>query len=288
MHNWIQFIKERFSPSQYFFLISTFVLSNMLFVNNSYLSYDFIFCFFKLFVLFSMFFFRMRLFDEIKDYALDKIINPSRPLPRNLLTINNVKISIMILIIVELIIAGTFGWKGLLVYIFPVFYSLLMYEEFFISEYLRPHLTTYAITHTIVVVFMGSVMMFLYSRGIYNRSPITTFNFLLSHWFIFNLFEFARKTFDKGEERDKVDSYSKVFGLKGAYLLSWSQVLLSVTMLYFTFNISSWYIFALIGIIYSLVIILLLLEVIKSARTFRLISTIYLAIYFIIMVGVQC
>ena len=49
----------------------------------------------------------------------------------------------------------------------------------------------------------------------------------LMYWCIFNLFEFARKTFAPSEERQGVESYSSLFGIAGAVILSISQALVA-------------------------------------------------------------
>lgn len=230
----------------------------------------------------------MRLFDEIKDYALDVVINPMRPLPRKLLSVSNVKFVILLSIIMELIIAATFGWFSLLIYLIPLFYSILMYEEFFISDFLRPKLTTYAVSHTIVVTLMSLSMMAMCKGNLIFLELELILPYVLSHWFIFNLFEFARKTFNAEEERAQVDSYSKIFTLKGAYGLSLTQVVLSLVMLYYSLELKSWYIMMSAALIYFVLILLFLLNVFNHAKHFRTISTIFLATYYILLVGVLC
>lgn len=283
MGKWITFTKERFKPKEYVPLIALFVTANYLFAVRlsggqfelSPLALLFIF-------LASLsFFFRMRLFDEIKDYEIDLKLNPLRPLARGLLTVREVKRTILGIIVLELILIGNLGTAPFFLYLFALFYSLLMYEEFFIGDWLRPHLTTYAVSHTIVVAFLSlAIISCVLGFTALNFSP-NIFLFCLSHWCIFNLFEFARKTFDPSEERPNVPSYSNIFGLKGAYLLSASQVMVSGVALYFTTEVEPSWVFVLIGIGFCFLCAFLL----KRVSTFRFVSTLYMVVYFLILIA---
>jgi 4-hydroxybenzoate polyprenyltransferase len=280
---WILFSRERFRPFEYLPLIILYVGVNYLFSRAlSGLELPAI-PLIIMGILGMSFFFRMRLFDEIKDYDVDLVINPARPLARGLITVPEVKRGILVLIILELLLAGTLGILTFLLYILAVFYTLLMYEEFFIGDWLRPRLTTYAVSHTIVVSLLGLALISA-NLGMMTFKSLAIPVFLLSHWFIFNLFEFARKTFDPSEERRDVASYSKIFSLKGAYLLSASQVLLALICLFqlralfpvrWLLVLATFYILALVPMVFNLRNF--------SAKSFRKLSTLYMALHYLIL-----
>lgn len=282
MGKWITFTKERFKPAEYIPLIAMFVAANYLFsvklsgggFELSPLALSFIF------LSTLCFFFRMRLFDEIKDYEVDLRINPHRPLARGLITVREVKRTILGIMILELILMGNLGTVPFFLYLFAMFYSLLMYEEFFIGDWLRPHLTTYAVSHTVVVAFLSfAIISTVLGFTALNFSP-NIFLFCFSHWCIFNLFEFARKTFASSEERPNVPSYSNIFSLKRAYVLSASQVLLSAIALYFTSEVHpSWSFMLLAGLFCVLSAGLL-----KKVSAFRFLATLYMVIYFLMLI----
>ncbi len=281
MGKWITFTKERFKPSQYIPLILLLVSANYLFAKK--LSGGSILPPLGLIfvgVATLCFFFRMRLFDEVKDYEVDLNINPHRPLARGLISIREVKRTILGLIVFELVLMSNLGVVPFFLYLFALFYSLLMYEEFFIGDWLRPHLTTYAVTHTIVVGFLSYAI--LSSVLTYTALNFSWNVFLLcfSHWCIFNLFEFARKTFAQNEERENVASYSNIFGLKGAYLLSASQVVLSALALYFVSELNHKILFISGAVAYCVVAMFLT----KRVSAFRNLSTLYLVLYFIFLI----
>ncbi len=285
MGKWLTFTKERFKPLEYFPLIILFVGVNYLFSKNlSGLELGLL-PVFLLGLATVLFFFRMRMFDEIKDYEVDLVINPTRPLARGLLKFPEVKFAILISIILEisLVLFATSDLLPSLIYVFAVFYSLLMYEEFFIGDWLRPRLTTYAMSHTIVVAFLGLALISANLGMMTFQSPAIPV-FLLSHWFIFNLFEFARKTFDPGDEKKNVPSYSKIFTQKGAYLLSASQVLLSLVLLFQLRQLFQVRWLLVIATLYVLALIPMIFQPKKfTAKSFRSLSTIYMGLHFIVL-----
>lgn len=230
MRNWLILIKERFNPGSYLPMIFLFTLANGLYLakaaNYTFSTGRFI-C---VLLLMLSFFFRMRCFDEIKDYEVDLKVNPLRPLARGILSVTQVKTGLFWMILFEVILAANLGLWPFLIHALAVGYSLLMYEEFFVGERLRPHLTTYAVTHTFVSVLLGvSAATAIIAFNPQKLQP-TDISFFLANWCFFNLFEFARKTFAPTEERPNVPSYSNLFTPKGAWVLSWSQVIIGVLL----------------------------------------------------------
>ncbi len=218
---WKALISERFPQTSYGPLIVVFALANASFgARPSDLAPTSLV--WALLLSLSMFL-RLRLFDELKVFALDRVINPTRPLARGALSNDEVKVGIFFLIVCEALLFIFIAPQNLHFWLAALAYSLLMYNEFFLSKFLAPLLTTYAVSHTFVSTLMGAAIWSLL------RSENMSFNpqmlpFFLGNWFLFNLFEFARKSFSPSEERDNVASYTKVFGIKGAALLSFSQV----------------------------------------------------------------
>ena len=94
-----------------------------------------------------------------------------------------------------------------------------MYNEFFIREFIRPLLTTYALTHTIVCSMLSMALFSAMGGTLPWQLASELLLFSLSCWFTFNIFEFGRKTFAGCEERAHVDSYSQVWGRGGAVVL---------------------------------------------------------------------
>jgi 4-hydroxybenzoate polyprenyltransferase len=103
------------------------------------------------------------------------------------------------------------------------------------------------------------------------------------NWALFNLFEFARKTFAPDEERPHVESYSSLFGVLGAVLLSLSQVAIALLVLY-KMPLNGFPIQAVAALIPVFAgAYLVLSKSIKSAKAFRGITGAYLLIFYIIL-----
>ncbi len=182
-------------------------------------------------VLALSFFFRLRCFDEIKDYATDLGVNASRPLPRGILTLGQVKAAIAAKTVLELALAAIFGWQVLVSHLIAVGYSFLMYREFFIGRFLRPLLTTYAVTHTAVSILLGYSLASLATGIVLWRLPSVVLIFGLANWMLFNVFEFAQEL-GAEEEKANVDSYSSLFGTWGAAGMTISQVAVAMVILW--------------------------------------------------------
>lgn len=172
-----------------------------------------------------LYFFRLRCFDEIKDYEVDRRDNPDRPLARGLVTHRQLGGAIGAALVLELSLAAwLFGTTGLLIHGAAQAYSLLMFREFFIGGWLRPRLTIYAVTHTFSAALLGASLGMVHAQIAPRELTGRFCGALFFNWCLFNLFEFARKTWAPDEERPKVDSYSRRFGVPGAVLLAGTQV----------------------------------------------------------------
>lgn len=282
MGNWWILIKERFSPASYVPMIFLFSWANGLFFSST-LGLEWNWGRFTcVFLLMLSFFFRMRLFDEIKDYEVDLKVNPTRPLARGILTVRQVKVALLFLIIFEIGLASTLGVYSLLIHAAAMGYSLLMYEEFFIGDALRPHLTTYAVTHTFVSVLLG-LSSGVAMTGV-NPQEITLplWIFIFMNWAFFNLFEFARKTFASSEERPHVPSYSNIFTDKGALALSLSQAVLGVGVVYYLQPHWIWLVSLSAYVILSLIYIIK--KTAPAAQFFRAISGVYLLLHYALVI----
>jgi 4-hydroxybenzoate polyprenyltransferase len=179
----------------------------------------------------GLFFFKLRLYDEIKDYEFDLRFNPQRPLARGLVKHRELYLFIGTCIAVELATFALLGPGALLAMTAAIAYSLLMFKEFFISGLLRPRMTLYAVSHTAVSALL-TIALLSGIRGLAPWAlPTSDALFALNSWALFSLFEFGRKTFTAAEERQYIGSYSKSFGRFGAVILAASMALTSYLLL---------------------------------------------------------
>ena len=287
---WLVFINERFPIVEHCVSIFFLTLANSAVACAISGSIFYIYNFCIAYLVCLLFFFRLRCFDEIKDYATDKLVTPGRPLARGVLSVGNVKTMFAAVTLVELALVSLLGRNALLVHSAAVAYSYLMYKEFFIGKYLSPHLTTYAITHTFVSVLVAYSIFAQMTGAAVQEFNSALFVFGLATWSIFNLFEFGRKTFSPDEERKNVATYTTTFGIPGAILLSLSQIAASVAVIFYLYHGDT--IFALSDIYYYFIaasipfaagMLFLGWKTRRSARLFRASCAVYLVGFYALL-----
>ncbi len=217
---WWQFLKERHEPFGITLMVGAFFAASafMAFQPGVHAPP----CWKRLsagFALVWLIFLHMRLFDEVKDYQFDRDFNPDRPLSRGLISVGEFSAMTLVCLLAEMFLAGIMAWPMFPAYVTVLCFTLLMRMEFFVGDWLRPKLELYAITHTfsaaLISLLIHTVVCFSDAAAA-DRGMLL---FALGNWFVFNVFEFGRKTFAVEEERDGVDSYS-------ARLRPWGAVLL--------------------------------------------------------------
>lgn len=209
------FIQERFEPISHFMMIFVFWWAHQLLAQGR----GDVFSSVLIFLGISLFFLKLRFYDEIKDYETDKIINPDRPLARGLITIKETKGFIFVCLVLIVLCFALVSVKSLVAIVLTLIYGLLMYHEFFISKLIRPHLTTYATSHTVVTFFLSVSIICAYRDQYPWQLTPMHYSFALMSWLLFNVFELGRKTYQASEEREGVDTYSKIWTRPGAVAL---------------------------------------------------------------------
>lgn len=168
------------------------------------------------------FFFRLRVFDELKDYEIDVINHPQRVLQSGKINLITLKFLAFLGLLLELVWVYKVGKPALVTWLIALIYSLLMRYEFFIPRLLKKNLLVYAITHMLIMPLI--IFWIWVSRySFFNVNPVLIYLLILSLLSGF-AFEIARKTHSIDAERDTVDSYSKQLGLKNAQYLIISLV----------------------------------------------------------------
>lgn len=156
------------------------------------------------------FFFRLRVFDEIKDYQIDVINHSQRVLQSGKVTIQQLIIISALLSMVEIGWSIWCGTATLFCWILAVGYSILMRYEFFIGYFLKTRLFVYASTHMLV---MPLIILWIWSAFYKGELHHKAF-YLLAALSLFGgfSFEIARKIHSPSAEKTTVDSYSKSLG----------------------------------------------------------------------------
>lgn len=166
------------------------------------------------------FFLLLRIFDEHKDYELDCQNHPQRVLQSGLITLNHLKIVGAVIIVLEVAYAlfldqglgmTLIAWAAMFIW------TCLMGKEFFIAEWLIRHLTWYAVSHMLV---MPLIVWWLANMAMPDAPLTPALQALMSLAFISGFcFEITRKTKAPDEERDSIESYSRIFGTQGSAMV---------------------------------------------------------------------
>lgn len=162
-------------------------------------------------VLFLLFFFRLRLFDEIKDYETDVKWRPERIVARGDVSLADIRQWLGITVLAELLILMWMPGPVQFWYLVAAAWSVLMYFEFFIPKWLERHFVIYGLTHVMVMAPLALAM-----RGLWlpQSGPA-----LQQDWALMlgitgagYLFEIGRKLRRPEEEQQGVDTYSGKLG----------------------------------------------------------------------------
>ena len=286
---WWQFLRERHQPFSITLMVAIFFAAVALVAYQPGV-HDAP-CWTRLgvgFVIVWLIFLHMRLFDEVKDYDVDREHNPERPLARGLISVSEFSAMTMVCLAVEIALAGAMRWPMLPAYMMVLCFTLLMRMEFFVGDWMRPQLELYAITHTfsaaMISMLIHSIVCFTDAAG----ADSAMLAYALGNWFVFNVFEFGRKTFAVEEERAGVESYSNRLKPIGAVLLLLVNIALAYGAFYYVATtkfaaVADWRLLGPAAAVSLLVAVIGLLyaskPVLANAKLYRGIVTFYLLAY---------
>ena len=163
------------------------------------------------------FFLMLRIFDEHKDYDLDRQNFPERVLSRGLITLRHLKVAGALAIAAQIGVSLWFdgGFGIVTLQWLAVFgWSLLMLREFFVAEWLRKRLVLYALSHMLIMP-LAELWMARMGAGPHDL-PLTVLMISALSFTSGMSFEIARKLKAPEDERETVDSYTKILGVPGA------------------------------------------------------------------------
>jgi hypothetical protein len=216
---WFTFLRERHEPVSISLMVAAFFAANGLLAAHGAGANPSWPRILGGYAVIWLIFLHMRMFDEVKDYAVDREHNPERPLARGLIELGEFGVMTLVVLLSELTIAANLGWGPFVTYIMVLCFTLMMRMEFFVGDWMRPKLELYAVTHTFSATMMGLFIAAAVTGQQPALLPLPVLQFALGNWFVFNVFEFGRKTFGREEERPGVDSYSQRLRPIGAVLL---------------------------------------------------------------------
>lgn len=289
LNKWVTFFHERFEPVSHFIMIGLFVYAHFLVAKANHDVHVASHLIIYIGLGTAVFFMKLRLYDEIKDFEVDVEKNPTRPLPRGLLQHLDLKKAIELCIILEIIFFTSCGIKALSSILLAIGYSLFMYKEFFIPHLIRPHLTTYATSHTVVTFFLSITIFSALSQSTIVHMDRDFYLFSAMSWLLFNIFELGRKIYQPCEEREGVPTYSNVWGKFGAVMLVMIQALAaSYLVLHITtvqYTIMTNLLMIQLGLLGVVSFIYLIGKKELTGKIFRLYSSVYILLVYVSIIG---
>lgn len=206
-----QYQWERF-PIVVVMLTSITVLGSTAAVTSKFLGWRHLVTGFIILVLFPL---HMRLFDELKDYEHDRKYYPQRPIPRGLISLEELKKILWIIITIEVFINLFWGVDILVALLVALGYSALAAKEFFISEWLRTHFFTYLVMHQLQLAFVLPYIYILFAAEVNLNNHLIVAHFFMVSLLLF-LLEWVRKMRREEDEVASRDTYSARLGRVGA------------------------------------------------------------------------
>jgi 4-hydroxybenzoate polyprenyltransferase len=201
----------------------------------------------------------LRLLDEHKDYEQDLKAHPERMLSQGIIKLSELRVILYIVLIIEIVLNILFGIQQLLLLGAMILYSLIMFKEFFVSQFLNRHMGLYLLTHQLIVILF---VFYAYSFAA-DLSALSTEAFLYLLLFSLGImgltiaFEIGRKTWAAEQEHEYAESYSKSWGIKKAVFINQLTAFLGTGIVLFFFYRTGvhFLFFILVGLVYLLFLI---------------------------------
>ncbi|ESQ75498.1 UbiA family prenyltransferase [Asticcacaulis sp. AC402] len=176
-------------------------------------------------VLFGLFL-QLRIADEFKDAEVDARFRPTRPVPRGLIRLKTL-LWVAIVMAAAQVAACLWLYPPLLGLLAIVWiYMALMSAEFFVPTWLKAHPVVYLLSHMLIMPLVDvwvSACDWLPATG---AAPDGLGYFLVLSFLNGVVLEIGRKTLAPANEREGVETYSALWGLRPA-LLVWLTALLA-------------------------------------------------------------
>lgn len=178
-----------------------------------------------------LFLFHLRVYDEQKDGARDRITHPDRVLSRGIVTVGELTALDRQGLLIQAVLAMLLGLKPFAWWLAAVGWAWLMRREFFVGEWLRARIVLYGLSHSLVVFWLVQFIV----AGV-GGAPLAISLGLMAaalSWFQ----EVARKLDPAGararrDTRDSDESYLRELGVlrTGALLAGLQLVVLGLAI----------------------------------------------------------
>lgn len=171
------------------------------------------------FVTILFFFLHMRIFDDHKDFIEDSRFFPDRVLQSGIVTLRELKFVAATAIGMQVALSVAVGVAAALSWTIAFLFSVLMLKEFFMRHWLKQRFLLYASVHMLIMPLLAMVIWsFATRRFFWEMTPWYWLYSMVGFFLAFN-WEVSRKIRVPEDEREGLDSYSRLFGTYGAAYL---------------------------------------------------------------------
>lgn len=209
-----QYLQERFPPAAYVVMITVFTFSAAAFSRLARGEAGFIpLPRFAVGVFTALVFFLMlRLLDEHKDADVDRQYRPELPVPRGLVTLAELRRVGAVLVLTAVVLNLLVDPRLLIGMAIFGAWATLMTKEFFVRHWLREHHAVYLVSHMAIMPAIDAYTTGLDWLPAGVAPPHGIDLFLVVTFLNGCVIEVGRKIRAPGDEREGVDTYTKVWG----------------------------------------------------------------------------
>ena len=172
----------------------------------------------------------LRILDEHKDAALDRVARPELPVPRGLVSLAELRwvggAMLVATVALNAWMAPRLLWALLLI----AGYAALMTREFFVGEWLRAHPTAYLLSHMMIMPLIDAYTTGLDWLAAGAHPPSALGPFLLLTFGNGVVVEIGRKIRPPELERPGVDTYTRAWGVRVAPLVWLATLVLTAAV----------------------------------------------------------
>ena len=242
-----QYQKERFPLLQHGLLITAFGFSalsySLLCRNKDFISAGHFIA--GILILIGIFYL-LRVFDEHKDAEEDKQNRSHLPVPRGLVSLQELRWTAYITIGFQALLLLFFFPKMIVLYLLVMAYMWLMGKEFFVAEWLKKRPFIYAASHMLIIpladIFAGGIDWYLAD----GEMPEQMMYFFILSFFNGIVLEIGRKL--KVPDNEEVNSYSFAYGARPAAVFWLSMLILTWILSLVTIYVAKLPLFYVLGL----------------------------------------
>jgi 4-hydroxybenzoate polyprenyltransferase len=191
----------------------------------------------------------LRILDECKDEQYDKNNHPDRPVQKGDISLRILRYiglgNIVVIILLAFYISKI---PELFLLLFSLFYSFLMFKEFFIGELLRKHIVFYLVSHQVVFIPLFFFFYSVFNKHIWLPKTMSSLLHIIVIVIPIVLIEIGRKMVHRYHDGKKTnDTYAYVWGEENS-LRVFSLILFIAGI--FSFGITHFSFFASLSILF--------------------------------------